>query len=278
MRKITLSAIIAVLSLISAPILAQVTIAPTNLFIDGNTKFGTYMVINGSNQTQEIAIDFFFAYAHLDDNGIRSMVTEDPEAEAKYSIADEVKAFPKNFKLAPGQRQVVRLRISGGNDLADGTYWSRIKTASSPETPPLEIQSNDAVTARVGITVEQVTGLFYKKGETTTGIAVDQINPSLSSDKKKLSVKTNFRRLGNSPFLGSITTSIINSNGEEVRRGFVSTSLYFDGTHLQDFEIEDLPQGTYTIQVTFESNRSDVSSRDLVQMETVTKSTSYTIQ
>jgi len=147
--KTRVSFILCALCLLTSNLIAQVTIAPTNLFIDSGSKFGTYMVINGSNDTQEISIDFFFGYSSTDDDGKRSIVTDDSVAKARYSIADKIKAFPQNFTLSPGQRQVVRLRINAQNDIPDGTYWARIRTTSTPETPPLELQSNDAVTARV---------------------------------------------------------------------------------------------------------------------------------
>ena len=123
------------------------------------------MVINNSNETQEISIDFTFSYSSSDSAGIRSIVTDDPEIEDQYSIAEYIKAFPRNFTLAKDQRQIVRLRLSPPSDLPDGTYWARIKTGSSPEAPPVELQASNTVSAKVGIRVEQITGIFYIKRE-----------------------------------------------------------------------------------------------------------------
>lgn len=272
---ITLSVILLIISSITIAN-AQVTIAPTNLFIEENARFGTYMVINNSNDTQEISIDFTFAYSQSDEQGYRTIVQNEDEIKEAHSIADYVRAFPRNFTLAPGQRQVIRLRLTPPNDLEDGTYWARIKTASTPETPPIELQSNDAVAARVGIRVEQVTGLFYKKGSVSTGIEIEEIRSEYDSESENLIVLIDHQRTGNSPFLGSIITSIIDSNGQEVRRGFLSTSLYFDGIFRQEFEIGDLPNGEYLIRATFESNRSDIPESDLVQMQSVTETTTFT--
>ncbi|MFV1884480.1 MAG: hypothetical protein ACMZ7B_08335 [Balneola sp.] len=266
------------LLLFQGVLIAQVTISPTNLFIDDNAQFGSYMVINGSNEAQEISIDFFFAYSHSDENGTRGIVQDDSVSESLYSIADNVRAFPRNFTLAPGQRQTVRLRVSGTNELQDGTYWSRIKTTSTPETPPLEIQNNDAVTARVGIKVEQVTGLFFKKGSVTTGIEINGIETSTENDGNTLNVLVDLLRTGNSPFLGTITTEVLNAQGSSVLSDFVSTSIYFDGKFKQQLNIQDLQPGSYQIKVTFESSRTDIDQSRLVQMPVSTQTVPFSIR
>lgn len=256
----------------------QVTIAPTNLFIDGNARFGTYMVINGSNETQEISVELLFGYSTTDENGKRINVVNDSTLAPKYSIAESVKAFPKNFTLAPNQRQIVRLRIVPPSNIEDGTYWARIKTTSSSQTPPLELQANDAVAARVGIKLEQLTGLFFKYGDVTTGIELGDVNTTISDDKTNLDASINLTRTGNSPFLGSISSKLLDANNNVVAQNFVSTSLYFDKVFTQSLDISNLPSGNYSLVVTFETKRSDIPAEDIIQMQTVSKTTSVTIR
>lgn len=264
-------------TLSAASLNAQVTIAPTNLFIDSSSKFGTYMVVNNSQVPQEISIDFYYGYNQSDNNGNTVSVKEDEaEGAGEHSVADKVRAFPQNFVLAPGQRQVVRLRISAGNDIADGTRWARIRTRSNAQTPPLELQTTEAVSANVGIVIEQITGLFYKKGTVNTGISIENVRTELSGNNR-LSVLTDLKRTGNSPFLGTITTALSNNAGEIVREDRVSTTIYFDGTHKAELDIKDLPAGNYTINVNFASSRPDVSAGDLVQMDEASSTMSYSI-
>ncbi len=277
MNRLTLLLVL-LFSITSLEALGQVTIAPTNIFISDNSKFGTYMVINGSNEPQEIAIEFFFGYSTTDKEGNRANITGDSLMTAKHSITQNVRAFPQNFVLAPNQRQIVRLRITGNTrELNDGTYWSRVKTSSNPETQQVEVGTTSDVSARVAIKIEQVTGLFYTVGTTTTGIEVQEVRTSLG-DNNILTVLTDYKRTGNSPFLGSISTTLINSSNQEVKQAFVSTSVYFDGTNRQTLDLTGLPTGEYKIKVQFESQRGDVSSSDLVQMKTVTKTIPYVIR
>lgn len=268
--------LLAIALLIPIHSVAQVTIAPTNLFIDSQSKFGTYMVINNSNTPQEVSIDFFFGYSETDENGNRTTVEDTSEIAAEHSIAEDIRAFPRNFVLNPNQRQIVRLRITPPNTLGDGVYWSRIKTSSTPQSAPIELSNDQSVTAQVGIVINQVTGLFYKNGDVSTGIDVEEIRTEMTDDNI-MAVLTDYNRTGNSPFLGTISVNLKNSDGEVVQSGFISTSLYFDGTQRQELNIEGVDPGEYTIEVKFESQRNDVSSRDIIQMAPVTSTTTVTI-
>ncbi|WP_421774909.1 hypothetical protein [Gracilimonas sp.] len=275
MKKLLLTVLLGVCTLSAG--ISQVTIAPTNLFVNDNSRFGTYMVINNSNENQEISVDFVFSYSALNEEGQRRIVEDDSISAEQYSIAENVRAFPQNFVLNPGQRQIVRLRIAAPNDLEDGTYWARIKTSATPEAPPVELEQTETVTASLGLIVEQVTGLYYKVGSVNTGITVNQIMPRVSDDGV-LEVLTNYERTGNSPFLGSIITSLIDSQGNVVQQARSSTTLYFSGTHKQDISLGDVSPGEYSIRVEFITQRNDVSSDEIVQMQPVSSTTKYTLR
>lgn len=273
MKKLSLSVLFSLAITVSG--IGQITIAPTNLFVSDNSRFGTYMVINNSNENQEVSIDFVFSYTITDSNGERVFIEDDSVKAQEHSISEYVRAFPQNFVLNPGQRQIVRLRIAVPNTSPDGTYWTRIKTASNPQSPPAELGNNDAVSARLGMVVEQVTGLFYKKGNVNTGIDINNITLD-DSESDKLNVLVDYSRTGNSPFLGTITTNLVNASGETVDTKYLSTTIYFDGVHSQSFDTKDLPAGNYTVNVAFETVRRDIEPSDLIQMDRKTQSTSYT--
>ena len=233
------------------------------------------MVINNSNEPQEIEVEFFFGYSQTDNTGERRVIYNDSTAADKYSIVDYVRAFPQNFIVQPGQRQIVRLRINAPRDLSEGTHWARIKTSATPESPPVEIATNDAVSARVAITIEQVTGLFYKSGDVTTGIEIEDIRTEIEDGQ--LIVLSDYLRKGNSPFLGSITVSLVDRSNKTVAESYISTSLYFDGTHKQLLDISGLGAGNYTVKVDFRAQRSDIPESDIIKMEPVVKTSNISI-
>lgn len=278
MKKI-IAQIFLLVVLLSSASLAQVTIAPTNLFIDNQSKFGTYMVINGSTQPQEISIEFLFGYSDTDENGDRFLVYDDSIAAKKHSITDWTRAFPRNFTLQPGQRQIVRLRVSAPTSIEDGTYWARIKTSSLPESAPIELESSETVSASIGFKIEQITGVYLKKGNVTTGIDIKNLDTQINTEENVLSVIADIARTGNSPFLGTIQVDIYDANNRKViDPSVVATTIFFDGMHKQNIDVSSLKSGSYTAEISFRTQRSDISGTDIVQGQTISKKTSFDIK
>lgn len=267
-----------ILLAIKTGVFGQVTIAPTNLFINDQNRFGTFLVVNGSGSPQEVSISFEFSYPQTDENGIRKIV-KDSSLNAPNSIQEYVRAFPQQFVIQPGQRQIIRLRVNAPNSLQDGTYWTRIKTASSTVSDPIEIQNQSTVAAQVGIKVEQITGLFYKAGDVNTEININDIKTqkSIRDGTEYLEVFTSFERLGNSPFLGTIRTEILDLNGKIVSETTTSTSYYFDGTHSSQLDISGMNDGNYQIRISFDNSRSDISESDRIPMTPVSKTIPITL-
>ncbi|MDI6401909.1 hypothetical protein QLX67_07880 [Balneolaceae bacterium ANBcel3] len=278
LRSVKRTIIIAVglFAYFSGSVAAQVTIAPTALFIDEQSRFGTFLVINGSNQSQEVALTFEFGYPATDEEGNAFMNYDDPDAESRYSMADWVRGFPRNFTLEPGQRQTVRLTVRPPGDIPDGMYWTRIKTTSNPVVPDVDAEVAEGVQAQIVFRFEQVTAGFYKKGSTTTGVRfVNDL--SVEKEDDMLVVKAPVERTGNAPFLGSMFLTIRDANGSVVHEERRSTTVYLDAVRRLEVNADQLEPGSYSAEVRFESQRPDISSSDIVRAETVSGSTSFTL-
>ncbi len=257
---------------------AQITISPTHVFVDSRTRFGSYMVINGSDEAQEISIDFLFGYTASDDEGNLKRVQNDSVRAAKFSAAQWIRAFPKNFILQPGERQTVRLRVAAPEELPDKVYWARISTTSSPLSTAVGTTNNEeGVTAQIGIELQQIISLYYKAGDVQTGIVVEDLKTKIDQDSM-LWVAAQVDRTGNAPFLGTIYATVYNQNNEKVARSLVSTTLYFDGLVKRPVNISGLPAGNYTAEIRFETQRRDIPARQLVQMPPVEETTRFTIE
>lgn len=252
---------------------AQITIAPTMVFIDQQNRFGSFLVLNSSDQAQEVNIEFLFGYPATNQEGNVQMIYDDSTTATEYGISKLVRGFPQNFVLQPGQRQVVRLTLRP-KKFTDGVYWSRIKTTSNAQNPAIGEEVDDQITAQITYKLEQVTTLFYKHGNTSTGITVEDFEYINSEDKLKFI--TDVSRNGNAPFLGTITLILNDSDGNTVVEKKASTSIYFDYRQVFEISKDDLADGTYDAEITFETERPDIATANIVQMEPVSRSISYT--
>lgn len=230
-------------------------------------------MLNGSDQPQEVSIEFPFGYPVTTDKGNLEMVYDDSAMAEKFGISELVRGFPQNFVLQPGQRQTIRMTVRP-KDFADGTYWTRIKTTSNAQNPPVGEESEDGITARITYKFEQITTLFYKHGDVNTGIDIN--NFSVQDSSSSLHFVADVDRTGNSPFLGSILLTVTDENGNTVVEKKTSTSVYFNYRQIFKVDKESIEDGSYEATVTFKTQRPDVPSDNLIQMDPVSKSVSFT--
>lgn len=261
---------IALLGILLYPALAwsQITIAPTTLYLDDQNRFGTMLVLNGSNQPQEVTIEFDFGYLAADSAGNPQMTYEDSLAENQKSIADRILGFPRSFTLQPNQRQVVRLTVRNTGNLGDGTYWTRIRTISNPVSPPVDQQTTEGITAEINFRFEQVTTAFFKKGNVNTGLELSNGRVEINGDTGIL--YTDIRQTGNSPYIGRMNLRILNQQGNVRAQMRTSVALYFDTQRNFQFDASQIPPGSYTAELVFETSRGTIEDNQLVQADPIT--------
>jgi P pilus assembly chaperone PapD len=258
--------------------IAQVTISPTAVFLDSNSKVGSFFVSNPSNSAVEVRLSFEFAYPATDETGRLFLNYDDNEAEERFSLIPHLRAFPTTFILDPNQRQTIRLigRLPQSADPA--TYWTRMRVSSSQLTPPIGETAEGQVAAQVTFQIDQVTAVLVHHGSVQTGVTIHSTEARIDADRERLLILTDVERTGNAPFIGSVTTSILGPNGQEVDTRRSSTSVYFRNLQRVEFELSDLPSGNYTAVTTYETSRNDISSRNLVQAVSTTERLTFSIE
>lgn len=257
---------------------AQVTISPTAVFLDSNSKVGSFFVSNPSNSAVEVRLSFEFAYPSTDSDGRVFLNYEDSEAEELYSLVPHLRAFPTTFVLESNQRQTIRLIGRLPQDTDPATYWTRMRVSSSQLTPPIGEAAEGQVAAQVTFQIDQVTAVLVHHGNVDTGVTIHSTEARVDAETESLQILTDVERTGNAPFIGSVTTTILGSNGEEINTRRSSTSVYFRNLQRVEFELSELPAGTYTAVTTYETSRNDISSRNLIQAPSTTERLTFTIE
>ncbi|MEX2600572.1 MAG: hypothetical protein WD355_02920 [Balneolaceae bacterium] len=261
--------------LLGRPVSAQVTISPTAVFLDSNSKVGSLFVANPTSNPIEIQLGFEFAYPRTNENGSIVIYYEDEEAEEKFSLVPYLRAFPTTFTLQPNQRQTIRLLANMPADSENALYWTRMRISSSQLTPPIGEVAEGELATQVTMQIDQVIPVLVHHGETNTGLTIH--DTSFVQNESQGQIFLDVERSGNSPFIGRAVYRITDSSGSVMVDDMNSTSVYFRNNHRIQFDISDWPAGEYRAEITFESARSDIRPTFLAQIEPVSETVTFTI-
>lgn len=257
---------------------AQVSIAPTILFIHDNGAPGELYLTNSSREPQEVNISAMFGYPVSEPNGNIRMEYNEQMLDTEFRLDGSMRIFPRRLVLQPGQTQVIRLQILPMRDAPDGVYFTRLIVASTAVSQDVETvaAASGAIGTRLNYVLEQSLPIFFRKGQTTTGVDVHQISVHQNGDD--LLFLPHLSRTGNSPFMGTINARLTNSSGEVVASSSRSAYLYFEEWRRIEMETGRLPAGVYRLDLEFETRRNDIPPNDIVQAPNATFSTTLQIQ
>ena len=262
--------------LVSEMLLAQVTVAPSMLFIDSKSGIGNLYISNNSAAPQEVNISFVFGYPDADSAGNPKMNYSDSISAGIYSLNPIVRAFPRSFILNAKQAQTVRLQVRTKTTVKDASFFSRVKVTSAQKTPDIEKKTTDAVTTQINFKFDQIFPVFYKKGNVSTGLIIHDI--SATSKDNKLTVITDVERTGNTPYIGSIRAELYSAANQKVALSEATASIYFRMKNKVELDLSKAAKGKHRLVLTFETKRSDIAVEDLLQAPTVTKEVTVNLE
>ncbi len=253
-------------------LLAQVSLAPTNLFITDQTNVSSLFVSNNSQVAQEISVSFEFAYPGSDEKGNMVTITNDSVSALRYGLNGSIKAFPRQFVVQPGKQQTVRVQVRPINSKPDGVYWTRVIVSSQTATKNLEeTKVTEGIGTKINYVFKQNIPGFYLKGKVNTGLTTGPVTTSV--EKGKLVAVANLTPTGNAPYNGTVTASLTDSSGKEVASQKQTVVAYFEVLRCIELTLPEagLAPGKYTLDFAYETKRSDISPTDLVQALPVKK-------
>lgn len=251
-----------------APATAQLSLAPTFVFVDSSEPVGSLIVTNGSASVQEVIINYEFGYPSVDSAGRRVIENDDLQAAEKHDMSAWIRAFPQRFRIEPGRRQVVRMLVQPTKALDDGIYWTRMVVTSTEATPGAT-QGTSRMSARLDLRLKQVIPIVFRKGSSETSVRVAglRIEPQAQgADLRALIVRN-----GAVPFIGSVILNLFGEKGELIKEISTSTEVYYtSATHFR-LTAEEVPPGRYEAELRLIPQRRDVPARLLPAMKPVAK-------
>lgn len=247
---------------------AQISLAPTILYIHENRSIGQIYVTNTAQTAQEVTFGNKFSYPKQTEDGTVEMVEDDSVRASQFSLDGHSRIFPARMVLQPGQSQVVRIQVLP-TDKPDGVYWSRFIASASALTPEVGATQVNGVGTQINFIVEQNIPLFYRKGENTTGVNVVDFKTNIVENG--LEILPRVVRTGNSPFLGTIKAELYDGEGVLISELSSSAFFYFDDwtkiTIPVDPEIE--LKGNFRVSLKFITQRNSISTADIVTADLI---------
>lgn len=265
------------LSFFATSAVAQVSIAPTSLFFDNQTRFSSLTVSNSGDQAQEISISLGFSFPTTEDGNI--LISEDSVLAEQKSIASNIKVFPRNFTLGAQQRQLVRFVLNPPQGVEPGGYWARVTISSNPVSQPIEQQDGqNEIGTQINIVLNQVISAHYRTKGAQTNLAVNAVDFTRNDNQEVGTIALNMEQTGNAPFVGSVSLQVKDASGETVYQTNATTSVYTTITRTFPVDISEWDSGNYTIAGTIQSQRRDIAAEKLLQIQPVSFKKQITIE
>ncbi len=276
MRKRTIITIILPLLCFCGMLRAQVSIAPSFVFVDENSSVGNVYVSNNSERPFEVTINFIFGYPSSDSIGNLIMNYNDTVAFSQFALDPMIRAFPRSFILKAGEQRTVRLQVVPKQRKIEGFYFTRMKVLAKPQS----VEVTDTVTQGIGTQInfnfEQITAVFYHKGKVNTGLEIKNIG--IKQKDGNLVILPKLQRTGNAPYLGSMFAKLKDVKGKVIAETESTTTVYFDETRRLDMKLDNVAAGTYTLELSFETRRNDMQASDLTQAPRIVKEQTIVIK
>lgn len=248
-------------------VFAQVSFRPTMIFVSENQKIQDITIVSQSDSLQEVAFSTSFGFpVNTKEDGLH--ISEGRQQDRfLYDLSPYVRVFPEKIFLAPGQRQIVRLQVQNSPKFETGTYWTRLSIKSQTTSP--EAQENLVPTGRqstnINLVVRQNIGVFYKHGEVNTSLQLLELETR--QENSMLYVEPLLKRIGNSPYVGSLDAKLYSASDELVSQSSVITSVFFETLSPLRLNIADLETGRYRLVLRFTTSRGDATYSRLIQSD-----------
>lgn len=268
-RKRAVWAAAIALALLLPAVAVAVSVSPVALYIDHRTRSGTLTLYNPGTETEEIEIGFAFGYARSDSTGhVNVAFDDDPAPAGEPSVVPYLRAFPRQLRLEPGERQVVRVLVTPPSDLPDGEYWGRVMVTSRGGQPPVEQSSGD-IQMQISLTTVIAVALNYRHGDVSTGLVVESAEAVETAESVDLLARVD--RTGNAAYLGRVVAELVDGNGQ-VLAEHAEDMVAYAPTYWR-FSIPKpaggVPDGA-VVRYRFETERAGSPRGSILPAETVT--------
>jgi len=260
--------LLATLALALWPVVADaVLVAPHALFINAREPSGEVFLVNPSDATEEVTLEFQFGYPATDSLGEVGLALIPEPAPDQPSAAAWLRAFPRRVRLEPGQRQRVRILATPPAGLPDGEYWSRLIVTSRSARPPVSVSGDSAVQAGITFELRTITSVTFRQGPLTTGVRLDGFRTALRPDT--LEAWVDLTREGTAAYLGSVRFELREPSGRAVKTWQTPIAIYYQQHRRFALPLDSVTPGPYQLHLLVSTAREDIGAEHVLPAEPI---------
>jgi len=213
-RSHLLAAVLAVMAPAVSLADADVTVSPTRIVFDGNTRKAQVSLINNSAAPKTYRISW--SRKRLTESG---RYEEVEQAQPGERFSDTMIRFsPRQIVLPPGKPQAVRLLLRKPADLEVGEYRSYLKFSAIPSGEERSIEKvlkRDGRSVSIQLTPIMAVSIPVIVRHGDVDVAVSISNLILNSGQGQPKLAFNIERSGNGSVYGDIEVRFVPANRSE---------------------------------------------------------------
>jgi hypothetical protein len=247
---------------------AGVEVYPTYLFLNSPNRSVSVSVSNPTNTRQEIWIEYRYGYPVAGDSGKFAMhYIEPPVPGSEPSAVQWLKAYPQRFVLSPGESQVVRIMVTPPMGILPGEYWGRVVIGSTEREIKKTIAPGTSPVSRFQYISQIDIPLHFRFGSVNSTLTIRDFTSSVVNGK--LTFDVNLIRSGNASYWGTMTTVLKEKNGKIIKSQNDVVAIYKDMLYPGALDVQSVPPGTYSLEVTFSPKRRGLHSQFTLRSDPV---------
>ena len=187
-------------------------VSPTRVNLNERHKVEVINVSNTSDVSRTYKIS-------LQDLAMSEKGTTVLSENFPYSAKKMIRFFPREFTVAPGQSQVIRVMAKIPADTPDGEYHVHIKFFEDGKAQGAASESTKGVTMRASMAYSTMLPITISKGKIETQIGWSGLEVTKSNTPDNYHFKTTLSRSGNGQGRAYLDMIYVPSSGQEVQIG-----------------------------------------------------------
>ncbi|RZM80107.1 fimbrial biogenesis chaperone [Pseudoalteromonas rubra] len=196
MNYVTLRIVFAVLLLCTLKVHASLMISPTRVVFDERQRHAKVFLINSSQEYKTYRLSFKEKRA-LPQGGYQDIASEDNPMR----LSELLRMTPKQVRLAPGERQVVKLALRRKRDMAEGEYRSHLFFQALPNG---QEQAQPGGGIRLNMIMSYSIPVIYRQSTSLPQVEIEQAQILRSDTGLYDKVAITLKRNGNASSFGNL--------------------------------------------------------------------------